>query len=93
MADPETQELQFTYIPSGAEIIYIDAFNRSVVGDDFVIGVTIIKSAESGSRGKYINFYSDWDSVMYCREVELETLPQSCVSLQLEYIPYQLSYC
>ena len=26
---PQTQELQFTYIPSGAEIISIDAFNRS----------------------------------------------------------------
>jgi len=60
---PQTQELQFTYIPSGAEIISIDAFNKSKVGDDFVIGVTIIKSAESGSPGQYLNIYSDWDSV------------------------------
>jgi len=90
---PQTQELQFTYIPSGAEIISIDAFNRSKVGDDFVIGVTIIKSAESGSPGQYLNIYSDWDSVMDCREFELENLAQSCVSLQLEYIPYQLTHC
>ena len=36
---PDPQELQFTYIPSGAEIISIDAFNRSTEGNDFVIGV------------------------------------------------------
>jgi len=90
---PQTQELQFTYIPSGAEIISIDAFNRSKVGDDFVIGVTIIKSAESGSPGQYLNIYSDWDSVMDSREFELENLAQSCFSLPLEFIPYQLTHC
>lgn len=90
---PQTQELQFTYIPSGAEIISIDAFNRSKNGDDFVIGVTIIKSAESGSPGQYLNIYSDWDSVMDCRQFELENLAQSCFSLPLEFIPYQLTHC
>ena len=92
---PQTQELQFTYIPSGAEIISIDAFNKSRVGDDFVIGVTIIKSAESGSPGQYLNIYSDWDSVadIDSREFELENLAQSCFSLPLDYIPYQLNHC
>lgn len=90
---PQTQELQFTYIPSGAEIISIDAFNRSKIGDDFVIGVTIIKSAESGSPGQYLNIYSsDWDSID-CRQFELENLAQSCFSLPLEFVPYQLSHC
>jgi len=90
---PQTQELQFTYIPSGAEIISIDAFNRSKAGDDFVIGVTIIKSAESGSPGQYLNIYSDWDSVMDCRQFQLENLAQSCFSLPLEFTPYQLTHC
>jgi len=89
---PQTQEIQFTYIPSGAEIISIDAFNRSDSGDDFVIGVTIIKSAESGSPGQYLNIYSDWDS-LDCRQFELENLAQSCFSLPLEFVPYQLTHC
>ena len=66
---PQTQDLKFTYIPSEAEIISIDAFNRSKVGDDFVIGVTIIKSAESGSPEQYLNIYSDWDSAVDCRQL------------------------
>ena len=60
----QTQQLQFTYIPSGAEIISINAFNRSKVGDVFVIGVMITKSAESGFPGQYLNIYCDWDSVI-----------------------------
>ena len=58
---PQTQELQFTYLPGGAEIISIDAFNRSDTTNDFVIGVTIIKGVESGSPGQYINIYSEWE--------------------------------
>ena len=75
---PQTQDLKFTYIPSEAEIISIDAFNRSKVGDDFVIGVTIIKSAESGSPEQYLNIYSDWDSAVDCRQFTLENLTLSC---------------
>ena len=50
MVVPQTQDLKFTYILSGAEVISI---NRSKVGDDFVIGVTIIKSAERGFPEQY----------------------------------------
>lgn len=89
---PQCQELQFTYIPSGAEIISIAAFNRSTVGNDFVIGVTIIKSAEGGSPGQYLNIYSDQDSVSEA-DLELDNLAQSCLSLELEFIPYQLTHC
>jgi len=89
---PQCQELQFTYIPSGAEIISIDAFNRSTVGNDFVIGVTIIKSVDGGSPGQYLNIYSDQDSTSET-ELELDNLAQSCLSLELEFVPYQLSHC
>ena len=37
-AFPEVKDLQFTYIPSGAEIVSIDAFSRSSNKRDFVIG-------------------------------------------------------
>ena len=57
----QTQELQFTYLPGGAEIISIHAFNRSIELNDFVIGVTIIKSSEGGTSGQYINIYSEWE--------------------------------
>ena len=70
---PQTKELQFTYIPSGAEIISIDAFNHSPVTDDFVIGITIIKSAETGSPGQFLNIYSDWE---HGNDLELENLAQ-----------------
>jgi len=90
---PETQDLKLTYIPSGAEIISIDAFNRSKVVDDFVIGVTIIKSVKSGSSEQYLNIYSDWDSVMDCRQLTLDNLALSCFSLPLKFIPYQLTHC
>lgn len=92
---PQSQEIQFTYIPSGAEIISIDAFNRSKHEEDFVIGVTIIKSVESGSAGQYLNIYSDsnWDNISDSRPFQLENLAQNCVSLLLDFIPYQLSHC
>merc|ERR1719445_2219756 len=89
---PQSQEIQFTYIPSGAEIISIDAFNRSTVRNDFVIGVTIIKSVDGGSPGQYLNIYSDQDSTSET-ELELDNLAQSCLSLELEFVPYQLSHC
>jgi len=90
---PQSQEIQFTYIPSGAEIISIDAFNRSADSDDFVIGVTIIKSTESGSPGQYLNIYSDLDVHMDQKPFQLENLAQNCVSLLLDFIPYQLTHC
>ena len=87
---PQSQEIQFTYIPSGAEIISIDAFNHSPVTDDFVIGITIIKSAETGSPGQFLNIYSDWE---HGNDLELENLAQTCLSLELDYVPYQLTHC
>ena len=73
MVVPQTQDLKFTYILSGAEVISI---NRSKVGDDFVIGVTIIKSAESGSPEQYLNIYSDWNNIMDCKQFPGELGPE-----------------
>ena len=73
MVVPQTQDLKFTYILSGAEVISI---NRSKVGDDFVIGVTIIKSAESGSPEQYLNIYSDWNNILDCKQFPGELGPE-----------------
>ena len=73
MVVPQTQDLKLTYIVSGAEVISI---NRSKVGDDFVIGVTIIKSAESGSPEQYLNIYSDWNNIMDCKQFPGELGPE-----------------
>ena len=59
-----------------------------------MIGVTIIKSAESGSPGQYLNIYSEnWDVVADSKPFQLENLAQNCVSLLLDFIPYQLTHC
>jgi len=89
---PQTQELHFTYLPGGAEIISIDAFNRSTTTDDFVIGVTIMKSAESGSSGQYINIYSEWEPGTQLK-LDNDSLAHSCLSLELGFVPYQLGHC
>uniref|UniRef100_A0A1Y1MIN7 Cleavage/polyadenylation specificity factor A subunit N-terminal domain-containing protein n=1 Tax=Photinus pyralis TaxID=7054 RepID=A0A1Y1MIN7_PHOPY len=52
---PSTKEVSFTYLPKGAEIISMDAFNKSETANDFVIGITIIKvSTILASCGVYI---------------------------------------
>ena len=59
-----------------------------------MIGVTIIKSAESGSPGQYLNIYSEnWDVVADSKPFQLENLAQNCVSLLLDFVPGQLSHC
>jgi len=87
---PQTKQLQFTYLPNGSEIVSIDAFNKSSETNDFVIGVTIVKGSETGSCGQYINIYSDWQpDAQNIDDCESE---HSCLSLELEFIPYQLSH-
>ncbi|XP_076313832.1 KICSTOR complex protein kaptin-like isoform X2 [Tachypleus tridentatus] len=85
---PSTREINFTYIPAGAEIISIDAFNKSLENHDFVIGITFIKNSESQSS-QYLNIYSDWEPG---RVFDLDTIAQGCQSLELEFIPYQLTH-
>ncbi|XP_049959870.1 KICSTOR complex protein kaptin-like isoform X2 [Schistocerca serialis cubense] len=71
---PAVREVVFTYIPSGAEIISIDSFNKSTSGDDFVIGITIIKVVWllSGSDNKIHVFRED--RVNHCySQVEVDT--------------------
>ncbi|KAF4531949.1 hypothetical protein B566_EDAN006641 [Ephemera danica] len=87
---PTVREVPFTYIPSGAEIISIDAFNKSPISNDFVIGITIIKGATGDPRvggETYLNIYSEWEP---STEFNLDSVAQSCLSLELQFTPYQL---
>ncbi|CAB4068630.1 BACURD [Lepeophtheirus salmonis] len=85
-----SKEIHFTYIPSGAEIISIDAFRREDL-KDYVVGITIIIKSPTSSEnatnsgGQFFNIYSD--------DIPLEdTLAHNCQSLELDFIPYQLSH-
>ncbi|KAG1681056.1 KICSTOR complex protein kaptin [Nymphon striatum] len=160
---PSSRELHFTYIPSAAEIISIDAFNRSTHGNDFVVGITFMRNPESSKSAKrqshkpmrkrrgqpvkkqseqpviqqsdrsaaqqsdpsetqnsdqpvtqksdqsvkqqidqsakqqnekppkqyFLNLYSDCDSGT---AFDLDRLAQTCMSIQLDFIPYQLTH-
>ncbi|KAK7072616.1 hypothetical protein SK128_002576 [Halocaridina rubra] len=85
---PVIREVPFTYIPGGAEIISIDAVNRSVIQEDFIVGITIIKKDDAtGQSSCFFNVYSDWD--LTC-DSALDIVSQNCLPLELEFIPYQL---
>ncbi|GFG37974.1 hypothetical protein Cfor_06621 [Coptotermes formosanus] len=83
---PTVKEVLFTYIPNGTEIISIDAFTRSQSSDDFVIGITIIKSSEHNTP-TYLNIYSEWEP---SSEINLDSVAQNCLTIQLDFVPYQL---
>lgn len=86
---PIIKEVPFTYIPTGAEIISIDAFNRSKICDDFFIGITIIKVNGDQSTETYLNIYTEQD-VEEKGELNLDCLAQNCLMLELTFVPYQL---
>jgi KICSTOR complex protein kaptin len=89
------KEVPFTYIPSGAEIIAIDAFNKSKTADDFVVGITIAKHPDprvtnAGNKQMsemYFNIYSEWEP---SSQFNLENVAQNCFSLELTFTPYHL---
>ncbi|XP_014671795.1 PREDICTED: kaptin-like [Priapulus caudatus] len=83
---PSSREIHFTYIPGDAEIVSIDAFNKSNYGNGVVIGITFIKYVDS-KRNQFLNIYSDWEPGS---EFNLDSIAQSCLSLDLQFTPYQL---
>ena len=85
----QPQELHFTYIPSGAEIISIDAFNRSKVGDDFVIGVTIIKSVGLQDNTLTFTLTGTWTVGSF----SWRTWNRAASPSHLEFIPYYPTHC
>ncbi|XP_043508946.1 KICSTOR complex protein kaptin-like [Frieseomelitta varia] len=88
---PLVKELLFTYIPSGAEIISIDAYNKSDSGDGFVIGITILKASTDTSVERYLNIYTEGAIDGEGDEgSSIEAIAQNCLMVELAYTPYHL---
>ncbi|CAG9763912.1 unnamed protein product [Ceutorhynchus assimilis] len=87
---PSTKEIPFTYIPSGAEIISLDAFNKSLSTNEVVIGITIIKNSnDSDSLETFLNIYSQLEEN---DEFDIENVAQNCLTVELNFIPYKLMH-
>ncbi|XP_025162092.1 KICSTOR complex protein kaptin isoform X2 [Harpegnathos saltator] len=87
---PMVKELLFTYIPSGAEIISIDAYNKSDTADSFVIGITIIKTG-ADTIERYLNIYTEGAVDGEGDEgTSIEAIAQNCLMVELSYTPYHL---
>uniref|UniRef100_A0A8C1CRM9 Kaptin (actin binding protein) n=1 Tax=Cyprinus carpio carpio TaxID=630221 RepID=A0A8C1CRM9_CYPCA len=83
---PLAREIQFTYIPVDAEIVSIDAFNKSAPKRGMVVGITFIK--DSGDKATpFLNIYCDYEPGS---EFNLESIAQSCLNLELQFTPFQL---
>ncbi|KAK9702114.1 hypothetical protein QE152_g30178 [Popillia japonica] len=83
---PSVKEVSFTYIPTSAEIITLDAFNKSQDRNDFVIGITIIKNSKDvNTMETYLNIYSEYEE--NC-EFDIESVAQNCLNVQLNFIPH-----
>ncbi|XP_034941933.1 KICSTOR complex protein kaptin-like [Chelonus insularis] len=87
---PIVKELLFTYIPSGAEIISVDGYNKYQFDEEFVIGITIIKPTNEGSVERYLNIYSESAGDGENSETSIETIAQNCLTVELTYTPYLL---
>lgn len=88
---PLVKELLFTYIPSGAEIISIDAYNKSDTGDGFVIGITIMKASTETTVERYLNIYTEGVGDGEGDEgSSIEAIAQNCLMVELFYTPYHL---
>ncbi|KAI5630382.1 kaptin [Silurus asotus] len=83
---PVAKEVQFTYIPVDAEIVSIDAFNKSAPHRGLVVGITFIK--DSGDKATpFLNIYCEYEPGS---EFNLESIAQSCLNLELQFTPFQL---
>uniref|UniRef100_A0A8C4E6Q6 Kaptin (actin binding protein) n=1 Tax=Dicentrarchus labrax TaxID=13489 RepID=A0A8C4E6Q6_DICLA len=83
---PVAKEVQFTYIPVDAEIVSIDAFNKSPPKRGLVVGITFVK--DSGDKATpFLNIYCDYEPGS---EFNLESIAQSCLNLELQFTPFQL---
>ncbi|XP_069765780.1 KICSTOR complex protein kaptin isoform X2 [Narcine bancroftii] len=85
---PVAKEVQFTYIPVDAEIVSIDAFNKSPPKRGLVVGITFIK--DSGDKASpFLNIYCDYEPGS---EYNLDSIAQSCLNLELQFTPFQLCH-
>ncbi|XP_027842962.2 KICSTOR complex protein kaptin-like isoform X3 [Aphis gossypii] len=82
-------ELNFSNIPSNAEIISIHCINRNKEFDDFVFGITyalVIENEDPETAETYLNIYSGFPGS------SLEAIMENCETLQLDFVPFQLNH-
>ncbi|XP_048474161.1 KICSTOR complex protein kaptin [Rhincodon typus] len=71
-----------------AEIVSIDAFNKSAPKRGLVVGITFIK--DSGDKASpFLNIYCDYEPGS---EYNLDSIAQSCLNLELQFTPFQLCH-
>ncbi|KAK3698434.1 hypothetical protein QZH41_010009 [Actinostola sp. cb2023] len=87
--NPVAREVPFTYIPSEAEIVSIDAFVRtSSSGCGLVVGISLILCKSSHNKQKqFLNIYS---SVEQGKENCLDSIAEGCQLIELDFVPFQL---
>lgn len=77
-------------VSGGAEIISIDAYNKSDTGDSFVIGITIMKTSTDMIE-RYLNIYTEGAVDGEGDEgSSIEAIAQNCLMVELSYTPYHL---
>ncbi|XP_064483754.1 KICSTOR complex protein kaptin-like isoform X2 [Ornithodoros turicata] len=87
---PSTREVQFTYLPEGADVVAMDAFSRPLGNSlDVIIGIAFVRSGENQPSKQYLNIYSQGEPGT---GVDLDKIAQGCLHLELDYIPYQLTH-
>jgi len=80
----------FLHILGGAEIISIDAYDKSDTGDSFVIGITIMKTS-TDTMERYLNIYTEGAIDGEGDEgSSIEAIAQNCLMVELSYTPYHL---
>lgn len=86
------KDVPFTYLPPGAEIISLDVYKRwnAKHHQDLVVGITLLKTSEGNLTSQYLNIYCDHDQPS--SDHFLENLAQSCLTLELTYVPYHLTH-
>ncbi|XP_050420496.1 KICSTOR complex protein kaptin-like [Adelges cooleyi] len=84
--EPVAKEIKFSDIPNNAEILSIHSFNKSKTSNDFTVGITYFKMAAENNHVAYLNIYSGQSGS------SLEVLSQNCVTIHLNFVPYQLNH-
>lgn len=80
----------YFFVSGGAEIISIDAYNKSDTGESFVIGITIMKTS-TDTIERYLNIYTEGAIDGEGDEgSSIEAIAQNCLMVELSYTPYHL---
>ena len=92
--EPRHQELEYAEIPSGGEIMSIDAFKRNTPSESkTLVGITFVKQVHDSdgvpmSAGQYFNIHVEWTSPK-----DMKSLSDDYYPITLSFVPYHLTHC